>query len=133
MGAFALPQCGAPPRGAECEGALFVCFMLAKKFRLPVKGFLVKKPKTLKVNYFSFKYLPNQILFGRFGVVISKKTEKSAVKRNKIKRIIFNFFQKQENSRELSGFDILIMPSKKVFGLKEEEIKKEIQIELKIK
>ena len=107
--------------------------MLAKKFRLPAKGFLVKKPKTLKSNYFSFRYLPNQISFGRFGVVVSKKTEKSAVKRNKIKRTIFNFFRKQENSREFSGFDILIKPNRKVFSLGKEEIKKEIQNELKIK
>jgi len=107
--------------------------MLVKKFRLPVKEFLAKKPKILKANYFSFRYLPNQLSFGRFGVVISKKIEKSAVKRNKIKRIIFNFLRKQENSREFSGFDILIMPSKKVFGLGKEEIKKEILNELKIK
>jgi len=106
--------------------------MLAKKFRLPVKEFLDKKPKILKTAHFYFKYLPKQTVFTRVGVIISKKTEKSAVKRNKIKRIIFDFFRDKESNFKTFGVDVLISPNKKVFGLKKEEVKKTIKKELKL-
>ena len=103
--------------------------MLAKKFRLPVKEFLLKKPKINKISSFYFRYLPNQLSFDRVGVVISKKTEKSSVRRNRVKRIIFEYFRSLKNKKEnqeknipKAGIDILISPSAKIFKLEAKEI-----------
>ncbi|MEK7566160.1 MAG: ribonuclease P protein component [Patescibacteria group bacterium] len=107
--------------------------MLVKKFRLPVKEFLSKKPKSAKTSNFYFRYLPNQLSFDRAGVVISKKTEKSSARRNRIKRIIFEYFR-QEKSKEKNifktGVDILISPAAKIFKLEAKEIIKIISKEI---
>ncbi|MCR4275272.1 MAG: ribonuclease P protein component [Candidatus Wolfebacteria bacterium] len=115
--------------------------MLVKKFRLPVKEFLSKKPKSAKTSNFYFRYLPNQLSFDRAGVVISKKTEKSSARRNRIKRIIFEYFRQekskeknQEKSKEKNifktGVDILISPAAKIFKLEAKEIIKIISKEI---
>ncbi len=53
------------------------------------------------------RQLPNNFNYSRFGVVISKKVSASAVVRNKIKRIIFDFIQ--ANNFHLGfGKDILL-------------------------
>ncbi len=103
--------------------------MLAKKFRLPIGEFLPRKPKTIKTPNFSLKYLPNQLLFNRVSVVISKKTEKSSARRNRVKRIILDFFRQKKNIPK-KGTDILISPTKKILELKSGEIKKIISEEI---
>ncbi len=99
--------------------------MLAKKFRLPVKEFLSKKPKIIKTSNFYFRYLANQLPFDRVGLVISKKTEKSSVRRNRVKRIIFEYFRQgknQEKNTSKKGIDILISPAAKIFKLEAKEV-----------
>jgi len=103
--------------------------MLAKKFRLPVKEFLLKKPKIIKTPNFCLKYLPNQLPFNRGGVIISKKIEKSSVRRNRVKRMIFEYLRQGENIPK-AGIDILILPASKIFKLKPDEIKKKISQEI---
>jgi len=81
--------------------------MLAKKYKLPIQSFLAKKPKvTGKTNFFMVRQLPNNFDYSRFGVVISKKVSASAVVRNKIKRIIFDFIRLNKYNLK-PGRDIL--------------------------
>lgn len=88
--------------------------MLAKKYRLP---------KVVKFNNASFvsmpefvaKVKPNKLLFNRLGVIISKKIDKRAVVRNRIKRLIHTIVQElQENTKQ--GYDILIIIKKNALG-----------------
>jgi len=107
--------------------------MLAKKFRLPVKEFLSKKAKITKTSNFYFRYLPNQLPFNRAGVVISKKTEKSSARRNRVKRIIFEYFRQEKNKEKntpKTRIDILISPGAKIFKLEAKEIIKIISKEI---
>jgi len=103
--------------------------MLAKKFRLPIQNWLKERKRIIirKSDFFIIKRSDNNLAFSRFGVVISKKVSKSAVKRNKIKRIIFNFIR-LEKLNKISGKDILIIISPKTAELKKEEIEKKLKI-----
>ncbi|MBI5306050.1 ribonuclease P protein component [Candidatus Wolfebacteria bacterium] len=76
--------------------------MLAKKFRLQIQNWLKEKPvcagRNKKIfsrrsDFFIVRFSANSLDFSRFGAVISKKVSKFAVKRNKIKRIIFDFIR----------------------------------------
>ena len=103
--------------------------MLAKKFRLPIQNWLKERKRIIirKSDFFIIKRSDNNLAFSRFGVVISKKVSKSAVKRNKKKRIIFNFIR-LEKLNKISGKDILIIISPKTAELKKEEIEKKLKI-----
>lgn len=61
--------------------------MLDKKHRLPAKVSF-KNTESFPSKFFVVKIKNNKTGFPRFGIVISKKTEKKAVERNRIKRQI---------------------------------------------
>ena len=63
--------------------------MLSKKNRLPIQGLLNKKGTTYRKAFLSIKVFSSDLLISRFGFIISKKVAKSAVQRNKIRRMIF--------------------------------------------
>ena len=102
--------------------------MLAKKFRLPIQNWLKQRKRIIirKSDFFIIKKSDNNLAFSRFGVVISKKVSKSAVSRNKIKRIIFDFIRLNK-AYEISGRDIVINVLPLAAKLKKEEIEKEIK------
>lgn len=102
--------------------------MLAKKFRLPIHLWLKEKKKiiTRKSDFFIIKSNGNNFPYSRFGVVISSKVSKSAVKRNKIKRTIFDF-ARLEKLQEISGRDFLIIVLSKTAKLLKEKIESELK------
>lgn len=55
--------------------------------------FVYKKGRTAKAGSLSMKYLPTKREDYRLAVVVSKKVSKSAVKRNRIRRRIFEQFR----------------------------------------
>lgn len=75
------------------------------------------------------RQLPNNFEYSRFGVVISKKVSASAVIRNKIKRIIFDFIRLNKYYLK-PGRDILFTVQFQI--KKSEEVNKNI-IEEKLK
>ncbi len=100
--------------------------MLSKKYRLPIQEFIKSRSNIIKGDYFIFKFKKNNLLFSRIGVIISGKVNKSAVKRNKIKRIIFDFFRLKEYHLG-AGKDILFIVLLSVNKLTKAEIGREIE------
>lgn len=101
--------------------------MLSKKHRLPIQKF-IKSHSTngARSDYFFVKFKTNNLPFSRFGVVISRKVSKSAVKRNRIKRIIFDFIRLKEYYLK-AGKDVLIIVSPQAGKLMKAEIEKELE------
>ncbi len=63
--------------------------MLPKKYRLRRKkdfDRIFKSGRFVAGNFFTLGYTPNDLSFSRFAVVVPKKIEKGAVKRNLIRR-----------------------------------------------
>ena len=63
--------------------------MLSKKYRFHSRGgvrYVYQNGKTIRTPNLSLVFAENTKGFTRFAVVVSKKIEKSAVKRNKIRR-----------------------------------------------
>lgn len=61
--------------------------MLPKSQRLP-RSLRLSSARFLRTELFSVKSLPNSLGTPRFGVVISKKIDKRAVARNRMRRLI---------------------------------------------
>lgn len=66
--------------------------MLPKSYRLPHSIRLVRS-KTFNHPLFLLKYTTSTNETPRFGVVISKKIDKRAVKRNRMRRLLHTFIQ----------------------------------------
>lgn len=66
--------------------------MLKKKYRFHSRGgvrYVYQKGKTIRSPKMSLIFVDNDRGFTRFGVVVSKKVEKSAVGRNRIRRRVY--------------------------------------------
>lgn len=94
--------------------------MLKKDKRLNIRRSL-KFTNSLNSNFFTLKINKNNLLFNRYGFVISKRIDKRAVVRNKIRRT----FQKCliDNSNEIkTGYDMLFYLKKEVLNLSQNEV-----------
>jgi len=66
--------------------------MLSKKYRFHSRGgvrYVYQKGKTVRIPRMSLVFVKNDRGFTRVGVVVSKKVEKTAVGRNRIRRRIY--------------------------------------------
>jgi ribonuclease P protein component len=70
-----------------------------------------KKGKTCATTNFIVRFNNNSLGYPRLGVVIGKKLFASAVKRNRIKRLIREVFRK--NKLQFDSLDVVIVASKK--------------------
>lgn len=103
--------------------------MLKKKHKLPV-GFFPASAKTLiKDEFFAVKVHPNNLGFNRVGVTFRSKAFKTAVLRNKLKRIVFDTFRLQAESPKLkaNGVDLLIILNPPIISLSKDRINDELK------
>jgi ribonuclease P protein component len=85
-------------------------YMLKKKNRLPASCFKEKFPENRRNRLFSVRRRLNGLALSRFAVVISKKTEKSAARRNRVRRKIYEWLRKEDLERA-PGRDTVISVS----------------------
>lgn len=104
--------------------------MLAKKFRLSIRDLTARKLKRVsgktENKFFIIKTAPNYLLFSRFGVAVNRKVSNKAVRRNWIKRTIFDFIR-LNNLHQLPGKDVLIIILAPAIELTKAEIGKELK------
>lgn len=94
--------------------------MLEKKYRLPW-GVRFDNSSSFSAPFFIAKVKSNTLLFNRFGVIISKKVDKRAVYRNRIKRLIHSVVEElHENTK--TGYDILIIIKKNAVAKTREDL-----------
>lgn len=84
--------------------------MLQRQFRLPHSVHL-SRPSIFNTQYFSLRYSHNNLSLGRYGFVVSKKIDKRAVVRNRIKRIVRSCIEK-EWINQVKGYDMLFLLKK---------------------
>ncbi len=67
--------------------------MIAKRFRLPIQSVVRRVPlATVRFDAAMLKIFSSTISYPRCGVVISKKVAPSAVRRNTLRRRVFDVF-----------------------------------------
>ena len=96
---------------------------LNKKNRLKKKldfEDVFKKGKAVKGSFLSIKYKNNELSVPRFGFVVSAKVSKSAVKRNKTRRILSETARNVIN--DLGGCDIIVFTTKKIMEVSKKDI-----------
>ncbi len=103
--------------------------MLAKKFRLPIGKWNKERNKRTAVRrgvFFTVKSAPNDLEFSRFGVIVGSKIIKTAVRRNQLKRTVFNFIRANKLN-EVYGKDALIIVQPAAAKAKKPEMEKELK------
>jgi ribonuclease P protein component len=84
--------------------------MIPRSFRLPARTQL-RNAHFLRTSFCTIKIAKNDVGYSRFGVIIAKRVAKTAVDRNRSKRLIRTYIE-QERERIPSGYDILVLIQK---------------------
>lgn len=105
--------------------------MLAKKFRLQIHQWRPAKIFIKKSAHFTVKTSPNNLDISRFGAIAGSKVFKSSVKRNRLKKIFFDFIRFNK-FHLVGGQDVLLIFFPPVAKLTKEEIEKELKKYVKL-
>lgn len=90
--------------------------------------FIIKKGAESKSRFFFAKKMENKLGRPRFGIVISKKLDKAAVKRNRKRRQIYEIIRlimKEKDPKSLGisdSSDIVLLAKRKVMDLTFDEL-----------
>ncbi len=101
--------------------------MLSKKFRFHSRGgvrFVYQNGKTIRSPKMSLVFMDNVKGFTRVAVVVSKKVEKSAVKRNRIRRRIYEVLRIYFESIPKKRDYIFVVYTKDLYNMKHDELEK---------
>ena len=98
--------------------------MLKKIYRL--SSVRLVKQKHIRSMSFDLRFAKNNLGFPRFGFVISKKIDKSAVVRNLLKRKLSKCAEEIFDRIE-GGYDFVFYPRTNSLESAQEELKKEIE------
>ncbi len=86
---------------------------------------ILKEGKRVRGQFLTVVALPAATKASRVGIVVTKKVEKKAVGRNRLRRIVAHLFMHVLQSKE-SPFDAVVMvgrvPTKEIFKLLEEDV-----------
>ncbi len=102
--------------------------MLAKQNRLPSSE-KFDNSKSVVTKYFRVRIKPNMLSYNRFGFVVSKKVDKRAVVRNRLKRVLRELAQEYKDIQP--GKDMLFIVIKNFYTVSTEEIQKTVSEVLK--
>ena len=101
--------------------------MLSKQFRFHSRGgvrYVYQYGKTVRTQKMSLVFCDNPKKFTRFAVVVSKKVEKSAVGRNKIRRRIYEILRINLDKIPKERDYIFVVFSKDVMKMDYKELEK---------
>jgi len=105
--------------------------MLRKKYRVKGRVFL-KGTKALHAPFFSARIKQNNLPFSRFGFVVSKRVDKRATKRNRVRRIASSCIE-QMYGKIKGGHDILFFLKKEAVNTKRDIMHKALEASLREK
>jgi len=107
--------------------------MIAKKYRLKRNEieYVLKKGEELITGKFIIRYAKNTEKFSKYCVIISKKFDASAVKRNLLKRRVYEAVRRYDTFKE-NDLNVILIPKKSITkDTKFEDIQKEISAIIK--
>jgi len=84
--------------------------LLSKKFRLNRRqiDFIYQRGRSRNFGLLGVKFLANRLTFARFAVVIPQKVVKEAVKRNRLRRGIFDEIGRTLKEIQTRNIDLII-------------------------
>lgn len=103
--------------------------MLTRQYRLP-GGYRFKASDIRRTPYFLLKVAKNDLLISRFGFVISKRIDKRATERNRIRRALSSVIV--DNVSGLNGgYDMLFIVQPGASGQEAAVLREEVRKVLK--
>lgn len=102
--------------------------MLSKRYRIPKEEIapLLKMGDSLISKLFIIRLKENNKTFFRYRVIISKKVHPKAVKRNSLRRQVYEVLRINTPEEEKRNFDLILIPKKSILNSSFQSISQDI-------
>lgn len=104
--------------------------MINQTFRTPREliSYILRKGDSYETSLFIIRLTKNNEHFLRYRAIISRKLSKSAVDRNKLRRQIYEIIRiNSPEEQNVEGYDLILIPKKKILSSKFTEIESDIR------
>lgn len=103
--------------------------MIAKKYRIPRQeiSYILNSGETLNTKLFIIRFRKSNEKFFRYRAIISKKLDKEAVKRNYLRRQIYETIRQNASEANNNNFDLILIPKKIILSAKFQEITSDVK------
>lgn len=103
--------------------------MIAAKFRIPRAdiSYILKKGEQFISKLFIVKYTENKEDFSRYRVIVSRKIYPKAVKRNHLRRQIYEAIRLNQGKEEGKKKDLVLIPKKNILKADYKSIEEDIK------
>ncbi len=104
--------------------------MIAKKYRIPRQDipYILKKGEENTSKLFIIRLKEGNEQFSRYRVIVSQKIHPKAVKRNYLRRQVYEAIaQVSKTHKSTQKSDLVLIPKKKILNSNYQEILKDIQ------
>lgn len=103
--------------------------MILAKYRIPRTEIIriLKKGVVFNSKLFVVRFTQNDKIFCRYRTIVSKKLEKEAVKRNKLRRKIYEAVRETEKEKTAIHKDIILIPKKQIVKTSFDQLIKDIK------
>lgn len=100
--------------------------MISKEQKVPREkiNYLLRKGKTKQTSLLIIKFEETEEKSARFRVIVSRKISNKAVKRNKIRRQIYEAIRRFS---KIKAIDAILIPKKKILETKFSDLKSDIE------
>ncbi len=102
--------------------------MISTSHRVPRKSipYVLRKGAESTSKLFIIRYKKNEQGFSRYRVIISKKIDAKAVKRNKLRRQVYESIRTNIPKKEEISYDYILIPKKKIINATYQNIQSDI-------
>lgn len=103
--------------------------MLATKYRVPRQyiDYILKKGDSYTSKLFIVRYKPNRESFCRYRIIISKKVDPKAVKRNHLRRQSYEAIRISMPKEPISGLDVILIAKKNALKASYQDIEDDLK------
>ncbi|MBI2634511.1 ribonuclease P protein component [Candidatus Peregrinibacteria bacterium] len=103
--------------------------MIAKKFKVPSQDipYILKNGEERFSGLFIVRIIKNNAGFSRYRVIVSRKMDRKAVGRNRLRRQVYEAIRmRHQNTGHTGNNDLILIPKKIILGKKYVDIETDI-------
>lgn len=108
--------------------------MISRKYRIGSRDrikYILEKGRRIQGRFFQLRFLPNQMQFPRFAVTVARKSCRTAVERNRVRRRLFEAIRLALPGLPRTCYDIAVLTSSKIHRAGFADLKQDIPFLLK--
>lgn len=108
--------------------------MISRRYRIGSRDrikYILEKGHRIQGRFFQLRFLANRLEFPRFAIVVAKKSCRTAVERNRVRRRLYEAIRLALPQISRTCYDVAVLASNKIHGAEFSDLKHDIPFLIK--